>query len=151
LTVFSKLQRPLTLAFLQTIRRWRPRVGPAWSNSLQRLRHHHHPTPDATAHTLHKRLHQPQVQADASTTRTKSRLLLLALVSQLAPRLDQIQQDDGEIPHLFLQHPDRVICSRLPRAGQRLAPWLLAGWGDERERYGAAASVQAVAGPSPVA
>jgi Transposase IS116/IS110/IS902 family len=39
----------------------------------------------------------------------------------------------------------------LPRAGKRLAPRLLAGWGDHRERYGSAASVQALAGTSPVA
>jgi transposase len=38
-----------------------------------------------------------------------------------------------------------------PRAGKRLAPRLLAGWGDDRERYASAPSVQALAGISPVA
>ncbi len=76
---------------------------------------------------------------------------MLALVSQLAPLLDQIKQYDAEITHLFLAHPDRAIFASLPRAGTRIAPRLLAGWGDDRERYASAASVQALAGTSPVA
>ncbi len=96
------------------------------------------------------RLHQPQLRADAITTRTKSRLLL-ALVSQLAPLLDQIKHYDAEITRLFLSHPDSQLFLSLPRAGKRLAPRLLAGWGDDRERYASAASVQALAGTSPVA
>ena len=116
----------------------------------QLLRHHHHPTPAATAQTLWERLHRPQLRADAITTRTKSRLLL-ALVSQLAPLLEQIKQYDAEITQLFRSHPDSVIFVSLPRAGKRIAPRLLAGWGDDRERYAGAASVQALAGTSPVA
>jgi hypothetical protein len=41
-----------------------------------------------------------------------------------------------------------MIFASLPRAGKRLAPRLVAGWGDERERYASAASVQALAGTS---
>ncbi len=37
------------------------------------------------------------------------------------------------------------------RASKRLVPRLLAGWGDDWERYASAASVQALAGTSPVA
>ena len=150
LTLFTKLQQPLTLAFLQTYPTLEAARGVSVEELAELLGQHHHPTPGATAQTLHERLHQPQLQADPITTRTKSRLLL-ALVSQLAPLRDQIQQYDAEISRLFLQHPDSVIFSSLPRAGKRLAPRLLAGWGDERERYGAATSVQALAGTSPVA
>jgi hypothetical protein len=113
------------------------------------LRQHHHPTPEATAQALWDRLHQPQLQADAITTRTKSRLTL-ALVSQLTPLLAQIAQYDAEISRLFREHPDSVIFTSLPRAGKRLASRLLAGWGDDRERYASAANVQALAGTSPV-
>ncbi len=114
------------------------------------LRQHHHPKPAATAAALFERLHQPQLRADAITARTKSRLLL-ALVSQLAPLLQQIKYYDEEIRRLFLRHPDSQIFLSLPRAGKRIAPRLLAGWGDDRERYLSAASVQALAGTSPVA
>src|SRR5258707_8686269 len=150
LDLFTKLQQPLTLAFLQGY----PTVEIAQHASVdeltQLLRQHHHPTPAATAQTLWERLHRPQLQADASTTRTKSRLLL-ALVSQLAPLLEQIKQYDAEISRLFLRHPDSTVFLSLPRAGKRIAPRLLAGWGDDRERYAHAASVQALAGTSPVA
>ena len=149
LTLFTKLQQPLTLAFLQAF----PTLEAAQRASVDALtkllRQHHHPTPDATALALWNRLHQPQLQADAITTRTKSRLML-ALVSQLAPLLAQITQYDAEISRLFLQHPDSAIFTSLPRAGKRLAPRLLAGWGDDRERYASAASLQALAGTSPV-
>jgi len=76
---------------------------------------------------------------------------MLALVSQLVPLLEQIKQYGQEITRLFLSHPDSAIFTSLPRAGKRLAPRLLAGWGDDRERYVSAASVQALAGTSPVA
>ena len=91
-----------------------------------------------------------QLLADATTARTKS-CLLLARVSQLAPLLEQIKHYDREISRLFLQHPDSAIFASLPRDGKRIAPRLLAGWGDDRERYASAAGVQAVAGTSPVA
>src|SRR5262249_18269376 len=96
------------------------------------------------------RLHEPQLEADAVTIRTKS-CLLLALLSQLAPLREQVQAYDEEITRLFLRHPDSPLFQSLPRAGQRLAPRLLVGWGDDRERYASAASVQALAGTSPVA
>jgi transposase len=150
LELFTKLQQPLTLAFLQTY----PTVESAQRATVEELtgllRQHHHPTPAASAQAVWERLHGPQLRADANTTRTKSRLLL-ALVSQLAPLLEQIKEYDDEITRLFLQHPDSAIFRSLPRAGKRLAPRLLAGWGDDRERYLSAASVQALAGTSPVA
>ena len=150
LDLFAKLQQPLTLAFLQTYPTLEAAQRASVDELAQLLRQHHHPTPAATAQTLWERLHRPQLQADAITTRTKSRLLL-ALVSQLAPLVEQIKQYDAEITQLFLIHPDSTLFASLPRAGKRIAPRLLAGWGDDRERYASAASVQALAGTSPVA
>jgi transposase len=150
LDLFTKLQQPLTLAFLQAYPTPEAARGATLDQLTDLLRQHHHPTAAATAAALRERLHQPQLQADAITTRTKARLML-ALVSQLGPLLAQIKQYDDEITRLFLSHPDSPIFSSLPRAGKRLAPRLLAGWGDDRERYASAASVQALAGTSPVA
>jgi transposase len=150
LDLFTKLQQPLTLAFLHAYPTLEAAQRATVDELTQLLRQHHHPTPGPSAQALWERLHRPQLQADAITTRTKSRLLL-ALVSQLAPLLEQIRRYDAEISRLFLQHPDSPIFLSLPRAGKRLAPRLLAGWGDKRERYGSAASVQALAGTSPVA
>jgi transposase len=150
LDLFTKLQQPLTLAFLQAYPTLEAAQSAPVDNLTQLLRQHHHPTPGLTAQALWEKLHQPQLQADAITIRTKSRLML-ALVSQLAPLLAQIALYDTEVNRLFLTHPDSVIFTSLPRAGKRLAPRLLAGWGDDRERYESAASLQALAGTSPVA
>jgi transposase len=149
LTFFTKLHQPLTVAFLQAYPTLEAAQCSAVDDLAQLLRQHRHPTPDSTAQALWQKLQQPQLYADEITIRTKSRLML-ALVSQLAPLIAQISQYDAEISRLFLLHPDSAIFTSLPRAGKRLGPRLLAGWGDVRERYGSAASLQALAGTSPV-
>jgi transposase len=68
----------------------------------------------------------------------------------MAASVEQIAAYDKEIKHLFLSHEDNEVFSSLPRAGKRLAPRLLAEIGDERTRYADAASLQALAGTSPV-
>ena len=104
----------------------------------------------AKAGEIWQQVHRPQLQADAITTRTKSRLML-ALVQQLAPIVETLAAYDQEIERLFLTHPDADLFVSLPGAGKRLAPRLLAEWGDDRTRYQDASSVQALAGTSPVA
>src|SRR5262249_38987624 len=54
------------------------------------------------------------------------------------------------ISSLFLTHPDHELWSSLPGAGKRLAPRMLAEWGEDRNRYADASSVQALAGTAPV-
>src|SRR5262249_1313225 len=51
---------------------------------------------------------------------------------------------------LFRQHADSALFAGLPRAARRLAPRLLAEWGDDRSRYADAAAVQALGGTAPV-
>ena len=81
--------------------------------------------------------------------RAKSRLML-SLVKQLLIVIEDIESLDKEITLLFLTHKDQEIWNSLPRAGKRLAPRLLAEWGDDRTRYTDASSVQALAGTAPV-
>jgi transposase len=151
LTLFAKLQQPTTLAFLRAY----PTPDAAQAASVEELTaflkqaQPHYPGPVQAAHRLWGRLHAPQLQADPITTRVKVRLML-ALVSQLVPLLEQISAYDEEIERLFLTHPDSQVFLSLPGTGKRLAPRLLAGWGDDRERFGSAASVQALAGTAPV-
>ncbi len=108
-----------------------------------------HPTAEKTAIKIVEQLHQPHLTADEITTRTKSRLLL-ALIRQLLPVMEEIRAYDEEIERLFLTHADSHLFSHLPRAGKRLAPRLLAEIGDDRSRYQNAASLQALAGTAPV-
>ncbi len=51
---------------------------------------------------------------------------------------------------LFAAHPDHELFASLPAVGETLAPSLLAKFGDDRERFPTAASVQALAGTCPV-
>jgi transposase len=55
-----------------------------------------------------------------------------------------------ELRTLFHQHPDAPIFASLPGAGDYLASALLAKFGDDRQRFPTAASLQALAGTCPV-
>lgn len=54
------------------------------------------------------------------------------------------------LAQIFAQHPDAFLFDSLPGAGQILAPALLAKFGDHRDRFPTANSVQALAGTCPV-
>jgi transposase len=150
LELFGKLHQPTTLAFLQAF----PTLEQARAATVEQiaavLTETGHPTAPAKAVQIWQRLHQPQLQADPVLTRAKARLML-TLVAQLQVLVPQIAAYDQEITRLFLTHSDSRAFASLPRAGERLAPRLLAEWGDDRGRYPDAASVQALAGTAPVA
>jgi len=103
--------------------------------------------PNRTAISIWQKGQEPPLRASAPTARAKCRLML-ALVKQLEVVQEQISAYDEEINRLFCQHSDSI--ASLPGAAGRLAPRLLAEWGDDRERYENAAVVQALAGTSPV-
>ena len=148
--LFGKLHQPTTLAFLQAF----PTLEQAQAAPVEQigtvLKVAGHPQAAAKAAQIWRRVHQPQLQADPVLTRAKARLML-TLVAQLQVLVPQIAAYDQEITRLFLTHSDSRAFASLPRAGERLAPRLLAEWGDDRGRYTDAASVQALAGTSPVA
>jgi len=149
LELFTKVQQHTTLVFLQTYPTPQAAESASTDQITQVLKKAGHPNPLGVAPKIVERLQQPHLQADAVITRTKSRLML-ALVGQLLPLLAQIAQYDKEIATLFLTHEDHEIFESLPRAGQRLAPRLLAEIGDDRKRYQDASSLQALGGTSPV-
>ncbi len=149
LELFAKLHQKSTLLFLQTYPSPQEAMAASVEQILDVLRQARHSNPTAVASKIFARLHQPHLQADAVMTRTKSRLMLV-LVSQLLPLIEQIAQYDKEIDTLFLTHEDHEIFESLPRAGQRLAPRLLAEIGDDRTRYQDESLLQALGGTSPV-
>jgi transposase len=126
--LFSKLQQPSTLLFLQAY----PTPQAAQAASKEQvsllLKQAGHPTPEKVAATIVQTMRSAQLQADAVTIKTKSRLML-ALVAQLVPLIEQLKAYDKEISELFLTHADSQIFASLPGAGKRLAPRLLAEWG----------------------
>ncbi len=149
LKLFAKVQQRSTLVFLQTY----PTPHEARAASMEEitatLRTGKHTRPRQVAPKIFEELHRPQLEASEIIVRAKSRLML-SLVKQLLVVIEDIARYAAEIGTLFLTHPDQQIWSSLPRAGKRLAPRLLAEWGDERARYADATSVQTLAGTAPV-
>ncbi len=149
LELFGKLHQPSTLAFLRAY----PTLQAARDASVEKLtatlKQARYPGAALRAQEIARHLQQPCLHASEVTTRTKARLML-ALIDQLDPLLKQIAEYDKEIERLFLMHADSELFQSLPRAGQRLAPRLLAEMGDDRNRYESASSLQALAGTSPV-
>ncbi len=117
LDLFAKVQQHSTLIFLQTY----PTPQAAMDASVQQitevLKHAGHTTAEKVAPKIFEMLHQPQLTANAMTTRTKSRLML-ALVAQLLSLVEQVAAYDKEIERLFLMHEDNEVFSSLPRAGK---------------------------------
>jgi len=150
--LFGKLQQPSTLAFLRAYPTLQAARAATVEELAATLKQAKYPGARQKAQQIARDLQQPALQANEVTTRTKSRLLpgAWALVDQLEPLLKQIAEYDKEIERLFLRHADSELFQSLPRAGQRLAPRLLAELGDDRSRYESAASLQALAGTSPV-
>jgi transposase len=149
LELFTKPTLPVTLDFLKLY----PTLEAAQQASVPELaaflKSHKHPKPNQTAVAIYQKLHSPQLKASPVVTRTKARLMI-ALISQLEPLLEQIKEYDKEIERLFKLHFDSKLFTSLPGAGLRLAPRLLAEWGDDRQRFLNASTVQALAGTSPV-
>lgn len=149
LELFSEPTLPVALAFLETY----PTLEAARKAPLPELvaflKAHRHPQAEAAARRIYELVHAPQLEASPCVTRAKSRYML-ALISQLKPLREAIKEYDEEITRLFRSHPDSLIFASLPGAGKRLAPRLLAGWGEDRGRYDNAAAMQALAGTSPV-
>jgi transposase len=149
LHLFSKLHQRSTLLFLQTYPTPQEALAASQQQIAEVLKKARHPKAEQVAAKIFHRLQQPHLMADAITTRTKARLMQV-LIKQLLPLLEEIATYDEEIERLFLMHEDNEVFSSLPRAGKRLAPRLLAEIGDDRTRYAKTASLQALAGTSPV-
>ncbi len=149
LELFAKLPQKSTLLFLQTDPTPQAALTASAAQIQEVLRQAKHPNPRTIAAKIVERLHQPHLQADAVTTRTKARLMLVGS-RQLLPLLEQIAQYDKEIATLFLTHEDHALFASLPRAGKRLAPRRLSEIGDDRSRYQDESLLQALGGTSPV-
>jgi transposase len=150
LHLFAKVQQRSARVFLQTYST--PQVAQVASveEITATLRRGKHTNPTRVAPKIVEELHRPQLVANEVMVRAKQRLML-SLVKQLLIVIEDIATYDEQIRTLFLTHEDQQIWRSLPRAGKRLAPRLLAEWGDDRTRYADANSVQSLAGTAPVA
>jgi transposase len=149
LHLFAKLQQRSTLLFLQAYPTPQAAQAASREEILATLRAGKHTNPKAAASKIFEELHRPQLVAPEVVVRAKSRLML-SLVKQLLVVIEEIASYEKAISTLFLTHEDHELWSSLPGAGKRLAPRLLAEWGEDRRRFADARSVQALAGTAPV-
>jgi transposase len=149
LHLFAKLQQRSTLLFLQAYPTPQAALAASVEEITATLRTGKHTNPTQVAPKIVEELHRPQLLATPVIVRAKSRLML-SLVKQLLVVIEEIASYDKAICPLFLSHDDQELWNSLPRAGKRLAPRLLAEWGDDRSRYADANSLQALAGTAPV-
>ena len=149
LELFSTLHQRSSVAFLRAYPTPEVAHSASVDEIVQTLKAAGHTRASQVAPQLWQTLQLLQLQADPVTTRTKARLML-ALLAQVQPLMEQIAAYDEEIEHLFLMSADSALFTSLPRAGKRLAPRLLAEIGEDRTRYSDAAGLQALAGTAPV-
>ncbi|MFV1969184.1 MAG: IS110 family transposase [Pirellulaceae bacterium] len=84
-----------------------------------------------------------------ATTNAKS-MLAVALAGQLRVLQSHLDKFRKKIEKLFAKHPDHDLFGSLPGAGEKLAPRLLAGLGDDRARFDSSEGLQCYAGTAPV-
>ena len=146
--LFSDLDLPISLAFLRRYPTPEKAMKPSVEYLAKFLRAHRHPTASEAACRIFAKLREPQLKAKPHIVRAKSRLAL-ALAEQMQMLKKQIKAYDKEITALFRVHSDSMIFDSLPTAGKRLAPRLLAEWGDDRTRFDYAQEVRALGGTAP--
>ena len=85
-----------------------------------------------------------QAVVEAESLRARS---LVALLTTLR---SQIALFDERIQELVAKHPEQALFASFPSAGPVLVPRLIAAFGTQRDRYGAASDVQCLSGIAPV-
>ncbi len=146
--VFSKLTFPISLAFICAY----PTPQAAAALSFEEFRvfakSHHHKQPRKLAKSFAQlqRL-QPEAVSEVVHIYQQEAVTLATLLRGIVEAEKRTEKD---LKTLFARHPDHEIFASLPGAGDLLAPGLLAKFGDDRERFPTAGSVQALAGTCPV-
>jgi transposase len=148
LVIFQDLSSETLLVFLKTFSTLHDALIPDVAQLTAFFKDNHIAQPNKLANQVYSELHKPQLQTRSAIIRTKSRLAT-GLIGQIEPLNQLIEDYDREIERVFKSHSDSQIFASLNRAGKRLAPRLLAEWGDNRECFSSAKEVQALAGTSP--
>lgn len=146
---FDDLESPLLEQFL---RRWPTldelqRSKPA--TVLRFLERHHSRSRQRNQQRL--QMIQGAVAATQDTAVvTAARAAVPVLLSLLRVLREGIAAVDEQIRELAVRHEDFALFANLPGAGPALAPRLLAAFGSHRDRFKAAAEIQAYSGIAPV-
>jgi transposase len=148
LELFGKLTAQISLHFLMTYPTAQEALALSRSEFEAFCRNHRY----CQAGLISRRYAQmmsPAPEANPSAVeayRDQVRILAELLLPQVRHRVESL----ATLRQIFSQHPDAFIFASLPGAGELLAPALLVKFGDHRDRFPTAGSVQALAGTCPV-
>lgn len=148
LEVFSGLDQPVTLAFLQCFSTPTAAHALTYAQFTGFLQEHHHTQRQAWPMAF-QRLQVDYPIVNQATLELYSTQMLV-LVDTLRHLLEQKRATRLALLHDFQQHPDAALYQSLPGAGDLLAPALLSKLGDDRGHFPSPAVLQAVAGTCPV-
>jgi len=148
LEVFSGLHVQITLQFLLTYPTPQAANQLTLASFTEFARKHTYRQPGRLPAAFARlQARYPSADAETVTVYAQEAEQLASLVLNVLQARNAQEQAIGR---LFRQHPDHDIFASLPGAGDILAPALLAKFGDDRQRFPNAASVQALAGTCPV-
>ena len=148
LGVFSSIKTQIALEFIQTYPTPQEAKALSYQEFYEFCRKHHYPRikniPKCYA----------RLQYDYAPVNSEHAMIycdeIMYLSKALLGYIQAKKQTIKELQILFVQHPDAHIFASIPGAGELLAPALLAQFGDDRERFPDAKSVQMIAGTCPV-
>ena len=141
-----------TLVFCEFVEKW-PTLDAAKrarKTTLERFFHQHN--------SRYPRVIEERIQAIKSAIPLTTdpgviepnRLMVVALVHQLALLLGHIDYFDEKITECFANFDDADLFRNLPGAGKQLAPRLLVAFGEDRSRFASAQALGCYAGIAPV-
>jgi transposase len=141
-----------TLIFCDFLSRWPTRKAAqlARRSTLETFFRDHHVR---SVDVINKRIHALKAAMPLTTDEgviVPNTVLVQALVNQLRGTLEAIETCDNASAQRAQSHPDFSLFQALPGAGPVFAPRLLVAFGEQRERYAAAAALQKDAGIAPV-
>lgn len=148
LTIFSSLTTQIALHFLQAYPTPMAAAKLTRAEFEQFLNHHHYRHKGQLAKRFAK-LQQPYPKATPETVLVYCDQVPF-MVQTLLTHVQAKNQQLTLLSKVFEKHPDQAIFASLPGAGTFLAPALLSKFGDDRQRFPAPASVQALAGTCPI-
>jgi len=148
LVAFGNLSSQISLQFLLTYPTPQAAANLTWAE-FEEFAHQQGYSHRQQLPTYFARLQQPYPEATPETILAYQAEAVL-LAQTLLHLVQAKNRTLTELQNLFDQHPDREIFASLPGTGKFLAPALLTKFGDHRQRFATAASVQALAGTCPV-
>lgn len=148
LKVFKSLKHLISLHFIIAYPTPQAATDLSWSQ-FETFAHQHRYTHRRRLPSCYARLQQsyPEASPETVSVYQAEAVLLAQVLLQLLQAKKRLLTD---LQALFEPHPDQHIFASLPGAGRLLAPALLTKFGDDRQRFPAAASLQALAGTCPV-